>query len=166
VSVYLLFGLCSPSTPLACHSSLVDLVGRTPLPSLRFGCRMKGYNLGIEEFPSQPPILQVRNHTFASHWNMVIISWCLDNSLETVRHLIGAVAHSDPLSARSLARIRHWIEKCEKHHQCRGPSNPKLPTRVLDVGSGERHQAIGLVNTNGQSSRCIALGHCVRLSSS
>lgn len=90
----------------------------------------------------------------------------LDDSLEIIRYPFGAVVHSDPLSARTLARIRHWIEKCEKHHQCRGLSNPKLPTRVLDVGSAEGHQAIGLVETNGRSGRYIALSHCVRLSSS
>ncbi|KAI9154740.1 HET-domain-containing protein [Paramyrothecium foliicola] len=73
---------------------------------------------------------------------------------------------SEPGSDRILNAIVQWARECdEKHAQCRvgkqsGPSmaNPKLPTRVLDVGNED--ESPYLLVSNGLTGEYVALSHC------
>ncbi|KAL7948730.1 heterokaryon incompatibility domain-containing protein [Trichoderma barbatum] len=67
------------------------------------------------------------------------------------------------------AFIRSWIQICSQEHElCRSARSkayldeivgPKLPTRVLDVGTAN-HEAIYLIETNGQRGDFCALSYC------
>lgn len=87
-----------------------------------------------------------------------------------------AIIHSNPLGATTLSRVRKWIELCQDYHNnsknkkssdydkrhssCRGTEIPKLPTRVLDVGTSEASHAVYLIETQGRHGEYIALSHC------
>lgn len=79
-----------------------------------------------------------------------------------VKGQISRVIHPDPLSPRAFARLTRWMKLCDASHpRCQGVAYPTLPTRVLDVGSGEEMDLVILLETNGQRGEYIALSHCV-----
>ena len=72
----------------------------------------------------------------------------------------------NPGSDQTLGVIGHWIKTCDENHpKCQYTISgmpieltPKLPTRVLDVGSCEDN--IRLLVTGNQQAKYIALSHC------
>ncbi|KAK1756651.1 het domain-containing protein [Echria macrotheca] len=79
-------------------------------------------------------------------------------------------------SEAALATARGWLEECLRpadewepssdedsentmaHEFCSSPENPMLPSRVIDVGSGDG--AIRLVETHGARGLYLCLSHC------
>ena len=80
---------------------------------------------------------------------------CIDSFL--IERMVHIALHADPLSKSSIARMKHWIVRCDTNDaKCKVEETP-LPTRVLDVRDQED---IRLCETGGQSSAYIALSHC------
>lgn len=70
-----------------------------------------------------------------------------------------ALVHPNPLDPSTIARLRTWIERCDKEHSgCHGERPPILPTRVLDLSAPGGK--VKLVESNGQRGDYIALSHC------
>jgi hypothetical protein len=74
-----------------------------------------------------------------------------------VRKLVGS-NHS----YEAIDWARQCISRCDHLHQkCRvGTDPPKLPTRVLDLGSDIAQPTLRLYETGGVSARYICLSHC------
>ena len=54
-----------------------------------------------------------------------------------------------------------WILTChESHLACQPQQLPRLPTRVIDVGSGHQQDCPKLLECGGKADRYIALSHC------
>lgn len=60
-----------------------------------------------------------------------------------------------------MASIQGWIEEClgPSHEYCIAPTEAELPTRVIDVGTGN-NPTIRLVEPRGKVARYICLSHC------
>lgn len=77
-----------------------------------------------------------------------------DHLLDRVEY---TVVHADPLSKKTIAHLRRWIEICDKEHtECKRTST-SLPTRVLDI---QDLQCIKLRESGLTNDRYIALSHC------
>ena len=69
-------------------------------------------------------------------------------------------------SEQALAVIKEWIAECADTHGvdiedpafCESPVSPKLPTRIVDVGSD--NNSIRLVETRGKHYDYLCLSHC------
>lgn len=60
----------------------------------------------------------------------------------------------------AVAKIQHWIRKCNESHACFGRKigqPPELPTRVIDVGGSSREPYLQI--TTGQRAHYAALSH-------
>jgi hypothetical protein len=54
-----------------------------------------------------------------------------------------------------------WLDDCiRSHSRCIRPSNPRLPTRVIDVGSSDGSIQPRLFETGSQRGKYLALSHC------
>jgi hypothetical protein len=54
-----------------------------------------------------------------------------------------------------------WLDDCIRNHdRCIRPSNPRLPTRVIDVGPSDGSVQPRLFETGGQRGKYLALSHC------
>ncbi|KAL8671551.1 MAG: hypothetical protein Q9168_003958 [Polycauliona sp. 1 TL-2023] len=64
------------------------------------------------------------------------------------------------LSDSNTARIHGWLDNCMADHACcRTKKLPRLPTRIIDVGSlGDR--GARLLETNRRPAQYLALSHC------
>ena len=71
--------------------------------------------------------------------------------------MIHIAVHADPLSGSSIARMKHWIARCDTNDDKCKARETALPTRVLDV---EDQEHIRLCETGGKSGAYIALSHC------
>ena len=65
--------------------------------------------------------------------------------------------HADPLSRSSIARMKHWLARCDTNDAKCKARETALPTRVLDVKDQEN---IRLCETGGNSGAYTALSHC------
>ncbi|KAL8875840.1 MAG: hypothetical protein Q9198_005855, partial [Flavoplaca austrocitrina] len=66
----------------------------------------------------------------------------------------------DTLSDRNLGRIHGWLENCVAEHACcRIQKLPRLPTRVIDVGSSTGRSP-RLIETDRRPAQYLALSHC------
>ncbi|OCK76846.1 HET-domain-containing protein [Lepidopterella palustris CBS 459.81] len=71
-------------------------------------------------------------------------------------------------SPASLSVMKEWIRRCDHSHSlCRSGLTgalfrfePKLPTRVLDLGSPDQLSDLCLVESQGATGQYIALSHC------
>ena len=80
---------------------------------------------------------------------------CVDSFL--IERMIHTAVHADPLSKSSLARMRHWVARCDTSDaKCTAPETA-LPTRVLDVRDS---QNIRLCENGGRPGAYTALSHC------
>ena len=71
-----------------------------------------------------------------------------------------ALIDPNPVSEKSLGRIRGWIRQCDSEHDhCKKQEPRFMPTRLLDVGSAPS-QSIRLVLSADSEDRYIALSHC------
>jgi hypothetical protein len=63
---------------------------------------------------------------------------------------------------QSIALTRKWLDYCEKNHdQCRhaDKEHPRLPTRVIDIGSEEREPRLH-ISSEEERDRFVVLSHC------
>ena len=66
----------------------------------------------------------------------------------------------NPLSDANIRRIHGWLDDCvAKHGCCRTKKLPRLPTRVIDVGSSGG-QNPRLLETDRRPAHYLALSHC------
>lgn len=68
----------------------------------------------------------------------------------------------DALSPVNVQLIFGWIDTCEREHEkCRFEKVPRLPKRVIDVGSAEgEDNPPRLLETNRAPAQYVALSHC------
>ncbi|KAI1102455.1 HET-domain-containing protein [Jackrogersella minutella] len=77
---------------------------------------------------------------------------------------LGSPELPEPGSLAQSMLLREWLRNCDEYHKCRPAHSltggPKVPTRLLDVGSGST-STLRLVDTNDQANdRYVALSHC------
>jgi hypothetical protein len=71
-----------------------------------------------------------------------------------------ALVDPNPVSEKSLGRMRGWIHQCGlEHDRCKKPEPRFMPTRLLDVGCTPS-QSVRLVLAADPEDRYIALSHC------
>ena len=65
------------------------------------------------------------------------------------------------VSEACIARLQAWISDCVTcHHGCQLDAPPRLPSRVIDVGSIDGKIEPRLVLSNGENEMYAALSHC------
>ena len=74
-----------------------------------------------------------------------------------IQRMVHIVVHADPLSRSSIARMKHWVARCDINDAKGKVQETALPTRVLDVND---LQNIRLCETGGRPSAYTALSHC------
>lgn len=76
------------------------------------------------------------------------------------KHIPGRKREMQSDSEVAFRRIEAWLDNCRSHHpSCRPPpTNPQLPTRVIDVSFTDRE--VTLFESNGQRGRYMTLSHC------
>lgn len=88
----------------------------------------------------------------------------LVGSLPTIRgNPISRVRIDEDLgSSSNLSTISTWFSECQHSHPVCWPNdNPEMPTRVVDVGSGDASpDTVRVVSTSGLRQRYAALSHC------
>lgn len=67
-----------------------------------------------------------------------------------------------PLADQSVGLIEGWLSECTRNHtECAAVTKePKLPARVIDLGSVQESKPPRLLVTNGQTGAYLALSHC------
>ena len=80
---------------------------------------------------------------------------CIDSFL--VERMVNIAVHPDPLSMSSIARMKHWVARCDSNDAKCKVQETALPTRVLDVRDS---QNIKLCETGGRPGAYTALSHC------
>ena len=71
--------------------------------------------------------------------------------------MVHIAVHADPLSKSSIARMKHWVARCDTNDAKCKVEETALPTRVLDVRDSQK---ISLCEIVGQQGAYIALSHC------
>ncbi|KAL9035464.1 MAG: hypothetical protein Q9214_006570, partial [Letrouitia sp. 1 TL-2023] len=68
----------------------------------------------------------------------------------------------EALSPVNMRLIFGWMDTCEREHEkCRSEKVPRLPKRVIDVGSAEGEDSLPrLLETNRAPAQYVALSHC------
>ena len=80
---------------------------------------------------------------------------CIDSFL--IERMVHIAVHADPLSKSSIARMKHWVARCDTNDAKCKVEETALPTRVLDVSDSQK---IRLCEIVGQQGAYIALSHC------
>ena len=80
---------------------------------------------------------------------------CIDSIL--IERMVNIAVHPDPLSMSSIARMKHWVARCDSSDAKCKVQETALPTRVLDVRDS---QNIKLCETGRRSGAYTALSHC------
>ena len=71
--------------------------------------------------------------------------------------MIHIAVHADPLSISSIARMKHWVARCDSNDANCKVQETALPTRVLDVKDSQK---LRLCETGGRLGAYTALSHC------
>ena len=80
---------------------------------------------------------------------------CIDSIL--IERMVNIAVHPDPLSMSSIARMKHWVARCDSNDAKCKVQETALPARVLDVRDS---QNIKLCETGGRPGAYTALSHC------
>lgn len=61
-----------------------------------------------------------------------------------------------------LGGIRHWVNQCDRYHDCLISENRNVPTRLLYLGLGSKDPEIRLIETrdHGDVGKYACLSHC------
>jgi Heterokaryon incompatibility protein (HET) len=74
---------------------------------------------------------------------------------------LGDVIYDRPDTLECFNLAKSWLQKCvESHEKCSRPTNPQLPTRVIDVGSPDGSQNPFLFVSGGRCGIYATLSHC------
>jgi hypothetical protein len=67
---------------------------------------------------------------------------------------------SDVGSDQAFQEISKWLKRCATHPKCGPPSEPRLPTRVIEVSSEDSPRSPRLLSTKGLHGKYAALSYC------
>ena len=71
--------------------------------------------------------------------------------------MVHIAVHADPMATNSIARMKHWVIRCDTDDAKCKVHQTALPTRVLNVSDS---QSIRLCETAERPGAYIALSHC------
>ncbi|KAI0893396.1 heterokaryon incompatibility protein-domain-containing protein [Annulohypoxylon nitens] len=86
----------------------------------------------------------------------------LNEPIRVENYRIGRIRADPDLGSQANFDVaKAWLKTCrEQHHTCLERDIAKLPTRIIDVGSGENPNILRIVHSNGAVGQYVILSHC------
>ncbi|KAF6816037.1 heterokaryon incompatibility protein [Colletotrichum musicola] len=123
-------------------------------------------NLIPEHFPDGSPYVQISNADEDGSPAGIVFHVTREEDAQSVARNVGGFfsnlavrrdIEEVPSGQSSIDQMATWIRRCsESHTRCRRET-PRLPTRVIDVGTGDECR---LYESHGEHAEYTALSHC------